>query len=109
MATSLKAGAPWLSAVGKAPASARVRIVFFTWTGNRGGAGSAHNFMKWPKLLAEGCAADTWELCQVNYPGRGARMKEPNALDAKVIATGVADALGKAGSIPTVFFGFSFG
>lgn len=107
--TSLKAAAPWLSSVGKAPATARVRLVAFNWTGNRGGAGSAHNFMKWPAWLAEGCAPGTWEVCQVNYPGRGARMKEPNVLDAQAMAASVSEALGKAGKMPTVFFGFSFG
>lgn len=110
VATTLKQGAPWLSAVGKAPAKARVRLVMFNWTGNRGGAGSAHQFMKWPKFLGEaGSPADTWEVCQVNYTGRGSRMKEPLISDATEVATAVADALQKAGSIPTVFFGFSFG
>lgn len=37
------------------------------------------------------------------------RMKEPNAAIAAEIAGPVADALKKAGEIPTVFFGFSFG
>lgn len=110
VATTLKAAAPWVSPVGKAPAKAKVRLVMFNWTGNRGGAGSAHQFIKWPKILGEaGCPAETWEVCQVNYPGRSTRMKEPNVHDATVTITAVADALTKAGTLPTVFFGFSFG
>lgn len=108
--TTLKAGAPWLGSVGKAPPKARVRLVIFNWTGNRGGAGSAHQFIKWPKMMKEyGCPEDTWEVVQVNYTGRGARMKEALMGDSAAVATAVADALEKAGTIPTVFFGFSFG
>lgn len=108
--TTLKAGAPWLSSVGKAPPKAKVRLVMFTWTGNRGGAGSAHQFIKWPKMLTEmGSPPETWEVCQVNYTGRGSRMKEALMNDSKAVAEAVADACEKAGTIPTVYFGFSFG
>lgn len=108
--TSLKAAAPWLGSVGKAPGKGRVRLVIFNWTGNRGGAGSMHQFIKWPKMLTEaGSPPDTWEVVQVNYTGRGARNKEPLMSDYDAVTTAVADALTKAGTVPTVLFGFSFG
>jgi len=106
--TTIRAAAPWVSPIGKPPAKSKVRLVIFTWTGNRGGAGSAHNFTKWPKFLGEH-TPDTWEVAQVNYPGRGSRMKEPNSTEAKLMAAAVADCLAKAGPLPTVLFGFSFG
>uniref|UniRef100_A0A7S1RZV7 Thioesterase domain-containing protein n=1 Tax=Alexandrium catenella TaxID=2925 RepID=A0A7S1RZV7_ALECA len=107
---TLKESAPWMSSVGKAPPKARVRLVIFNWTGNRGGAGSAHNFSKWPKMLGECCPPETWQVCEVRYPGRSSRMKEPNATAAREIATAAAEAIKKAGPpMPTVLFGFSFG
>lgn len=109
VATNLKAASPLISPVGKAPGQARVRLVLFSWTGNRGGAGSAHNFTKWPKQLTAESAPDTWEVCQVNYAGRGMRIKDANAKSAAEIAGPVVEALKKAGEIPTVLFGFSFG
>mmetsp|Transcript_4477 Transcript_4477/g.14353 ORF Transcript_4477/g.14353 Transcript_4477/m.14353 type:complete len:393 (-) Transcript_4477:178-1356(-) len=107
---TLKEAAPWMSSVGKAPPKARMRLVIFSWTGNRGGAGSAHNFTKWPKMLNEISPPETWQVCEVRYPGRSTRMKEPNATDAKDIASAAAEAIKKAGPpMPTVLFGFSFG
>jgi len=109
-AGTLKEAAPWMGSVGKAPAQAKIRLVIFTWTGNRGGAGSAHNFTKWPKMLAEASPPETWQVCEVRYPGRSTRMKEPNATDARHIASAVVDAIKKAGPpMQTVLFGFSFG
>eukprot|EP00971_Amphidinium_carterae_P005407 108184-Amphidinium_carterae.1 len=84
--------------------------------GARGGAGSSHNFLQWPKTLQEMCP-DTFEVCQVNYPGRGActskrtkrsagraetiliwrcraRMKDSCVEDAAAIATAVSATLG---------------
>jgi len=107
---TLKESAPWMGSVGKAPPKARVRLVIFNWTGNRGGAGSAHNFTKWPKMLNELCPAETFQVCEVRYPGRSSRMKEPNATAAREIVTAAAEAIKKAGPpMPTVLFGFSFG
>lgn len=109
--SKIKEAAPWVKPVFKPAAQAKVRLVMFTWTGNRGGAGSAHDFKKWEKWLAEESPKDTWEVCKVELPGRGMRVKEPNASSASEVATAVADALGKAGHPPagTVLFGFSFG
>merc|ERR1712216_995273 len=85
-------------------------LLIFNWTGNRGGAGAMNNFLAWPKLLNEQCPPETWEVCQVNLPGRGARMKgSENLTSAKDGAAEVADALAKAGALPIVLFGFSFG
>lgn len=107
---NIKEAAPVLKPVGKAVPKARMRLLLFNWTGNRGGAGSAHQFMQWPKMLAEKCPPDTWEVLSVDLPGRGTRMKEPNATEAKEIVVSVADALKKAGGTPhTILFGFSFG
>merc|ERR1712194_571586 len=33
-ASTIKAAAPWVGSIGKAPAQARVRLVMFNWTGN---------------------------------------------------------------------------
>mmetsp|Transcript_848 Transcript_848/g.2311 ORF Transcript_848/g.2311 Transcript_848/m.2311 type:complete len:392 (+) Transcript_848:103-1278(+) len=107
---TLKEAAPWMGSVGKAPPKSRMRLVIFSWTGNRGGAGSAHNFTKWPKMLNEISPAETWQVCEVRYPGRGSRMKEPNATAAGDIARAAVDSIKKAGPpMPTVLFGFSFG
>jgi len=108
--STLKEAAPWMGSVGKAPPKSKVRLVIFTWTGNRGGAGSAHNFTKWPKMLGECSPPETWQVCEVRYPGRSMRMKEPNAKAAGEIASAVVEAIKKAGPpLPTVLFGFSFG
>mmetsp|Transcript_8651 Transcript_8651/g.15556 ORF Transcript_8651/g.15556 Transcript_8651/m.15556 type:complete len:405 (+) Transcript_8651:53-1267(+) len=107
--STLKAnGSPWLSPVGSKREAAKLRLVLFTWTGNRGGAGSSHNFLQWPKILQEMCP-DTFEVCGVNYPGRGSRMKEPCVEEAGVIAAAVSATLGKCGTVPVLLFGFSFG
>jgi surfactin synthase thioesterase subunit len=107
---NIKDAAPVLKPVGKAVPKARLRLLIFNWTGNRGGAGSAHQFLNWPKMLAAKSPPETWEVLSVDYPGRGTRMKEPNATEAKEIVVAVADALKKAGGAPaTVLFGFSFG
>lgn len=107
--TDIKAARPTVALVGKAPEKARVRLVIFNWTGNRGGAGAMNNFIQWPKLLKELCPSDTWEVCQVNLPGRGARQADASFTSSDQAATAVMDALAKAGTLPTVFFGFSFG
>lgn len=106
--TTIRAAGPVISPVGKPAGKARMRLVIFPWTGNRGGAGAMNNFMKWGKTLNE-AIPETWEICQANYPGRGTRGKEANHLDAVASATEQVDALEKAGSCPTVFLGFSFG
>lgn len=110
--TNMKEAGAWvkLEPPTKKVAQARLRLVIFDWTGNRGGAGAMNNFKTWEKVLGESSPADTWEVCKVYYPGRSMRMKEPNARTAAEVATGVVDALSKAGpAAGTVLFGFSFG
>lgn len=105
-----KDAGPAVKPVGKKVEKAKVRLVCFNWTGNRAGAGSSHNFMKWPKMLGDACPAGTWEVCDVAYPGRGGRVKDPNATSAKEIVDAVIASFKSCGSdLPTVFFGFSFG
>ena len=93
--------------MGKPVAGARVALVVFSWTGNRGGAGSAHSFSKWPAMLqAAGAAFDVFE---VNLPGRGARMKEACSTDARAIGAAAAAAIAGAVRTAVLLFGFAFG
>ena len=95
---------PWLRKLA-APDGAEKRIVFFNWTGNRGGYGSSHNFKDWPKGLAG------FECYEVQMTGRGARMKEKLRKEPAPLFDDVAAALDDAlaGGPPCVFLGFSFG
>lgn len=101
---------PWLKPIGKAKPDAKARLIIFSWTGNRGGQGSAHNFMKpaspaWPELLGQ------FEHFEVNYPGRGTRLKDSLYYDSAQYAKDIAAALQVAlgGGKPIIFLGFSFG
>lgn len=110
--SSLKEAGAWLKAEppNKKVASARIRLVIFDWTGNRGGAGAMNKFTAWEKALGQESPKDTWEVCKVYYPGRSMRMKEANASSAAEIAIAVVEALHKAGPMAgTVLCGFSFG
>jgi hypothetical protein len=83
---------PWLACVEKKP-DAPKRLVVFSWTGNRGGQGSAHNIRRapcnWSKEVGE-----MFEVYEVVLPGRGTRMKDPLRTDPAAIVTEMADALG---------------
>jgi len=100
---------PWLKKLGKANPDVKARLVIFSWTGNRGGQGSAHNFQrapgKWSEILKD------WEQLEVNYPGRGTRMKDPLYEDCDAYVKDIAAALQEAlkDGLPVVFLGFSFG
>eukprot|EP00440_Ansanella_granifera_P020893 gb/GFBE01022688.1/.p2 GENE.gb/GFBE01022688.1/~~gb/GFBE01022688.1/.p2 ORF type:complete len:381 (-),score=96.65 gb/GFBE01022688.1/:1-1143(-) len=101
---------PWLKMLGKAKPDAKARLIIFSWTGNRGGQGSAHNFMKlpspaWAELFG------SYEHYEVNYPGRGTRMKDSLYEDSAKYAQDIASALEAAlkGGKPMAFLGFSFG
>lgn len=100
---------PWLTRLGKANPEATGRLVIFSWTGNRGGQGSAHNFQRapgrWSELLKD------WEQFEVSYPGRGRRMKDPLNSDCDAYVKDIATALEEAlkGGLPVMFLGFSFG
>lgn len=110
--STLKDAKPWLvpAKPGANKPPARLRLVFFDWTGNRGGAGAMNAKQHFERWLAEASPKDTWEVCKVEYPGRGMRPKEPNAVSATEVAVAIVDALGKAGPmVGTVLFGVSFG
>jgi len=101
---------PWLKMNGKPKPDAKARLVIFSWTGNRGGQGSAHNFMKpaspaWNEILAD------FEQYEVTYPGRGGRGKDSLYEDSSKYARDIAAALQTAlvGGKPVAFLGFSFG
>eukprot|EP00435_Cladocopium_sp_Y103_P014701 s1291_g3.t1 len=56
---------PWLKRLSKANPEATGRLVIFSWTGNRGGQGSAHNFQRAPGRWSE--MLKDWE--QFEVPG----------------------------------------
>jgi len=98
----------WLRCLKKNPAH-KARLILFNWTGNRGGQGSAHNFTRgppaWASLLPE------YELLEINWTGRGTRMKESLHTDLKQLTKECVDALiaTLSGGSPFIFFGFAFG
>ncbi|CAJ1444563.1 unnamed protein product, partial [Effrenium voratum] len=115
------------------------RLVIFSWTGNRGGQGSAHNFARapgrqtggWPRGRARaadlrgGESKHLWALpkkqwsellkdleqYEVAYPGRGTRLKDPLYEDCNAYVKDMTAALQEAlkDGKPVVFLGFSFG
>eukprot|EP00933_Yihiella_yeosuensis_P060019 TRINITY_DN6197_c0_g1_i1.p1 TRINITY_DN6197_c0_g1~~TRINITY_DN6197_c0_g1_i1.p1 ORF type:complete len:386 (-),score=80.64 TRINITY_DN6197_c0_g1_i1:103-1260(-) len=101
---------PWLKTLGKAKADAKARLIIFSWTGNRGGQGSAHNFLK-PASPAFNELLQSFELYEVTYPGRGTRMKDNMYQDPSKYTEDIAAALEVAlsGGKPFAFLGFSFG
>ncbi|CAE7200181.1 Olah [Symbiodinium natans] len=113
---SMKKGAsptgktPWLKMLGKANENAKGRLVIFSWTGNRGGQGSAHNFMK-PASPAWAEHLKSFQQYEVNYPGRGTRVKDPLYEDPVKYVQDIASALQEAlkDGLPFVLLGFSFG
>lgn len=107
---TIKEAAPWVKPAGKAPKEgAKHRLVFFNWTGNRGGAGSAHSSAKWGIELNK-MNESTWEVCEVGMPGRGMRQKDPNVTDPFKTVKEIADSIEKAGAPEgLILLGFSFG
>ncbi|CAE7568638.1 unnamed protein product [Symbiodinium microadriaticum] len=113
---SMKKGAsptgktPWLKMLGKTNPDAKGRLVIFSWTGNRGGQGSAHNFMK-PASPAWTEHLKSFQQYEVNYPGRGTRVKDPLYEDPAKYVTDIVVALQDAlkDGLPFVLLGFSFG
>lgn len=99
---------PWLACLEKRPA-AKFRCVMFSWTGNRGGQGSAHNFrrvpLNWATELSE------FEVLEVLQPGRATRMKEELFTSTPALVAALASALAEAleDGAPYAFVGFAFG
>ena len=79
----------WLRCIKPNPA-ARFRLVFFPWTGNRGGQGSVFGTQKWPAALPHA------EIYEVALPGRGMRMGEPLRKDPRALADELAKEVGGA-------------
>jgi medium-chain acyl-[acyl-carrier-protein] hydrolase len=96
----------WLRCLAKKP-DATHRVIFFNWTGNRGGQGSSHSLMRpnWSTAMADA------EVHEVLLPGRGTRQKEPLYTRVTELVHALAAALGPAlrGGKPYAFVGFSFG
>ena len=87
-------------------AKKKARVVLCNWTGNRGGAGSAHSFTQWAPKLPDA------QVLEFAMPGRGTRGKEPCAEQLPPLVKSLADALralADADGLPLVLFGFSFG
>ena len=100
---------PWLSCLEKKP-NATSRIVVFSWTGNRGGQGSAHNIRRGPPAWSKE-VGDSVEVYEIALPGRGTRMKDPLEKDTSVLVEKVAKEVGAAlnGGLPYALVGFAFG
>lgn len=94
----------WMRCVAPKP-GAPLRVVFFPWTGNRGGQGSVFSTTPWPKVL------QTMEVYEVMLPGRGMRMGEKLRTETPGLVSELAKEIGGAlkGGAPYVFVGFAFG
>lgn len=79
--------------------NARLRLFCFPHAG-----GSGRVFQKWPRLFPE-----TIEVCPLEYPGRGARLREPPFKRIVILAADIAEALLPLFDTPFVFFGHSMG
>ncbi len=91
------AGEPRWSVRGELRADPRLRLYCFHHAG-----GSASEFTRWHRYLPEDV-----DVCAVQLPGRGARIKEPPHTRMGPL---VAELAGQIGTdVPMVFFGHSFG
>ena len=107
--TSPTGATPWPSCLEKKP-SATSRLIVFSWTGNRGGQGSAHNLRRAPVNWSQAAGADV-EVFEIALPGRGARMKDALRKDTAALVQELAKELGAAlnGGAPYALVGFAFG
>ncbi|HVF55642.1 MAG TPA: thioesterase domain-containing protein [Pyrinomonadaceae bacterium] len=89
---------PWLI---RAPsnASARIRLFCFPYAG-----GSAAIYRSWQSALQPGV-----EVCPVQLPGRGSRMREPSFTRIGPLLAAAAEALRPYMDMPFAFFGHSMG
>ncbi|HVG20350.1 MAG TPA: alpha/beta fold hydrolase [Blastocatellia bacterium] len=90
--------APWVSFPRRNPQS-RARLFCLPYAG-----GGASVFRSWPDLLPEDI-----EVCPVNLPGRGVRLREPPYTSMAPLAQEVARALLPYADKPFAFFGHSMG
>lgn len=98
--TSSPAIAPHKGVVRLKPVQApRVRLVCFPFAG-----GSAAAFHRWGQELP-----DDVELVAIQYPGRGARFRDPRLTDLADMVNDAQAALATISDRPLVFFGHSMG
>ena len=90
--------APWLISQRPDP-GARHRLFCFPFAG-----GSASVYHAWPRL-----APRHLHVCGVEYPGRGARLREEPHLALPPLVQGLADLLEPMLTRPYAFFGHSMG
>lgn len=89
---------PWLFDV-KAHEKATVRLFCFPYAG-----GSAHIYRSWQNLLP------AWvQVCAVQLPGRGNRLREPAHTNLRELVSAAAAALKPYMELPYLFFGHSMG
>jgi medium-chain acyl-[acyl-carrier-protein] hydrolase len=89
---------PWLVRFGSSP-RAGVRLFCFPYAG-----GAAHVFRQWPRLLP----GDV-EVCAVQPPGRGSRLREPPFTSLRELVAAAATALRPFMDSPFAFYGHSMG
>ncbi len=77
----------------------RIRIFCFPYAG-----GSSPVFREWPQKLP-----DFAEVCLVELPGRGRRLREPLHTDIDLLVSEMVESLLEYLDIPFVFFGHSMG
>lgn len=94
----------WLSCVELKP-NAPYRLVVFTWTGNRGGAGCVAN------LRTKAWALPDFEVWEVVLPGHGIRLGEAARTEPAALIRALAGALfpALAGGKPYCMLGHAFG
>ncbi|HEV2862462.1 MAG TPA: alpha/beta fold hydrolase [Pyrinomonadaceae bacterium] len=89
---------PWLISYGPSP-RARLRLFCFPYAG-----GSAHIFRQWPQRLP-----DAVEVCAVQPPGRGNRLRERPFTNLLELVAAAGAALRPFMDRPFAFYGHSMG
>jgi medium-chain acyl-[acyl-carrier-protein] hydrolase len=98
MMTGTPAVSPWLLPARPDP-NAALRLFCFPYAG-----GSARIFRSWPQRLPPSV-----EVCAVQLPGRGSRLREPPFTDLDTLLRALAEALLPYLDQPFAFFGHSMG
>jgi medium-chain acyl-[acyl-carrier-protein] hydrolase len=98
MMTSTSAVSPWLVRARPNP-NAALRLFCFPYAG-----GSAQIYRAWPQRLPPSV-----EVCAVQLPGRGNRLREPPFTDLDTLVRALAEALLPYLDQPFAFFGHSMG
>ena len=107
--TTSTGATPWLACLEKKPSATR-RLVVVSWTGNRGGQGSAHNIRRAPANWSKEVGPEV-EVYEVALPGRGTRVKEALFTSTPELVKEMAAQIGGAlqGGPPYALVGFAFG